>query len=276
MGLYACTNDAETSLQEDNITLTELTQLIDMSALNYIKSNENTKSSFNKDKPKFDKAKAIKLGIADGIGGAMASGLGAYGILWGGFLATLSIEPYIRTKTIQPNSYSTFNDRQLIFLPEDRNELFKYGHFGRNHNLLMKEALDNDVKSIIVDNEINKELRKLILSKEFYEDNILVSFRQQQANLIKIINNANKIGNSNPDIDVKEFIQSFNLNSTQLEIIETINKNLEEISESNFTDYLLSVQVIIENNEVISLEDKESILIYISILNSSLSLWINN
>ena len=41
----------------------------------------------------------------------------------------------------------------------------------------MKEALDNDVKSIIVDNEINKELRKLILSKEFYEDNILVSFR---------------------------------------------------------------------------------------------------
>lgn len=30
LGLYACTNDAETSLQEDNITLTELTQLIDM------------------------------------------------------------------------------------------------------------------------------------------------------------------------------------------------------------------------------------------------------
>lgn len=262
--LTSCENSETLPVNDEN----NLVQKINQSAKTFQKKSE-TYSTYGNKKP-IDRNKAIKLGIADAIGGLISSGAGPYGTLWGGFLSTLTVEPYLRT------SKKISSENEEIELPVDNNELFIYGHFGKNHNVLMKNAIDNNIKANIINNSLESELRNYMLSNNFYdEEDISLAFIQNENNLVNIISKANE--NSVMDnFNHENFMNSFRLNAFQKEIVNTINGNLNTIEDSNISAYLLSVQNIISNDNTLTPEDKKSILIYIAILNSSTMLWLNN
>lgn len=251
----------------DNLNGEDLNQKIIEIGLNY-KENSDLQS---KDKQPIDKVKAVKLGIADAIGGVLGSGFGPYGVLWGGFLATLGVEPSIRTPEV---IVKKGNDNYEIVIPIDRNEDFKYGHFGKNHNILMKKAIDDDIAAVVVNNHLESQLKNLICSVNFYGETES-EFIEYENFLVNLVNEIDRnIGEG--DFNENYLLEAFSVNNFQKEIITTINNQLYLVNQSRFTDFLLSVEGEIINDSSISNDDRKAILIYVAILNSSTSLWLAN
>src|SRR5690606_2418052 len=110
----------------------------------------------------FSPTKAANLALADAVGAMVAAPTGPFGILWGGFLTTLAIEPYVREEEPKKESSDITNPPSSV----TNSSLVDFDKIGDGHNILMYEAYVQDYTVDISSGQLNSEIRNLLISTD--------------------------------------------------------------------------------------------------------------
>lgn len=248
----------DTQVKQNNISTN---QHSNFSAANFSLFNSIFLSTHEIGLNKIDKTKATKLAIIDALGGAGAAGGGPFVALWGGFLASLGAEPYVRTPKPATN----------IALSGNIGDGFD--PIGNYHNALLLQALNENISTEVVNGYLNQNCVDMLVSHNFYSGDAELIFSSNQTYLIGIIHSVNNIASSNTEFNIDSFQSSFNLTENEIHVINLINSTINQVDISDISSYLLGIQSIVNDDTGLQLAEKENLKVYISILNSSLHFW---
>jgi hypothetical protein len=212
--------------------------------------------------------KAVKMGIADAIGGAMAPKqpvVGPYLILWSAFFASVGIgsllSPVMPTPIIQPKTNSSN---------------FISGYLGDDHNILLFDAYSNAVSIGTSNGSLNLQTSTFLIAHGFSNitgqtpASYLPMCTNSMANVynytVSVANDPNVLVNllnySLYDPTVKPLISV---------IIDGVTNSVDNPDDCNA--YLLSVQAAVQSSSTLSSDQKSELYNFLAIANSSLYFW---
>jgi hypothetical protein len=193
-----------------------------------------TSSSFGQtEKKKIDKTKAGFMAVGDVIAGAAASGLGPYGILWGGFMGSCG------AAVLYNDMFSRNSSSQQLIEPKvfnNPNHFFdKYALVGKLHNDLMIKYCNNDYYENVFskNNRPSDYIKSQILKSEHFspETNVKEKFIDD----LTIFDN---------------LFDNFYSKKTIPEIVTELNRiNLTTSEEQNFYSKIINFTLNEENNQ---------------------------
>lgn len=214
---------------------------------------------------KIDKAKAVKLAIADGVGAVVVGG-GAWARLWGGFLTTLALEPYLRTRKVG----------QIYVIPPDSSNYFTDGNIGDYHNDLMKQALEANLYATVYNDQINDSLQSLLIENNFFSiSDISDTLENNENNLVGAITYVESYADT-MDLNVDGLIGNMPQSDNVKEAISSIYEQLLEIDPGSISSFLLDVERTVINSSSLSTIEKNQLFVFIGVENSSVHFWLAN
>ena len=215
--------------------------------------------------------KAVLMGIADAIGGAMSSGTpaGIWGTLWGGFLASIgvgSVLDVVNSNPVLPSSQTTESSK------------FIYGYIGDDHNSLLYQAFNNKISISVNNNAFDQATQNLFTGNNFSNidggnDDISTLLSNNQGSLATlysyVLAHAND-ANFSSEI-ISQYSSDNSVNSVLTSIINGITNDVKTLADCH--SYLIDVQSAVKQSQDLTDPEKDIVYNFISIENSSLYFW---
>jgi len=224
---------------------------------------------------KVDENIARELAVVDATAAALAYATigkvpvaGAYLALWAGFAASRQAEPTIR-KTYE----------QKLVGPEDQQpDRFTKGYIGAAHNDLMVEASAKNIPVIISDHKFNASLKELLLEHDYFGlyDNLGKLYTDYEASITGIVAYTARYIRDD-GVNIGGMVQDqADFSPVVKARLTGICNSIYELNGKDIMTYLKNMDGTVKISNELNADEKECILCFIGVLQSSLSLWQSN